>query len=599
MLLLGPLDMTFSTESVPLFASGPPWSIQLSASAVSVACDIVHGGGASTVHVCDVIVAGTTGAAIASRTRNVCSPGVRSAYAFGESHATNGAPSSEHSNVVPGSSAVKLNDASRDCVVGGRRVADRHGRRDVADRPSCARPATDRRCRPRPWRARGARARRRRGRCTPSATRRRVNAGRVVEAALERDAGLVGGELERRRRALGRVVRARRRSSCRAASRPSTRGAPAWRRGCPPRRSRAPRSACAPTPRPGTPAGSCRPRTRRRRALHSNVELGLARPTSTLAVEAERDGARDVVIVVSGAAVSTVQRVASPASRRRCRRRRSRGRAACARRAASPPKVTTWLSGDSHSANAAPSSEHSNVTPVSFDAKRERGAASSAVTPAGRRRSSSRAPASTVQSYSAGVSSATPCALTRAHRERVVAVRRGRVLACGDAQAANAPPSSAHSNVEPGLVGRERERRARARGLGLGPAVDRRLGPRHDASTRARRASASRCRRRRPRAPRTRGRRAPGRCTGPPSRTASNAAPSSEHSNVASGSSAREREVRESLPVTAGGPNVIVVSGRRVVGDRPRVRRRHRLDDRVGAVRPGPGTCAPRSGRPL
>ena len=46
-------------------------------------------------------------AASVARTRNVCEPTVRPLYVIRVMHCVNGAPSSEHSNVVPSSLATK------------------------------------------------------------------------------------------------------------------------------------------------------------------------------------------------------------------------------------------------------------------------------------------------------------------------------------------------------------------------------------------------------------------------------------------------------------------------------------------------------------
>ena len=54
-----------------------------------------------------------------ARTSKACSPTPSPATSAGTSHAANGAPSSEHSNVEPASSAAKANDAVRATVSAG------------------------------------------------------------------------------------------------------------------------------------------------------------------------------------------------------------------------------------------------------------------------------------------------------------------------------------------------------------------------------------------------------------------------------------------------------------------------------------------------
>jgi hypothetical protein len=69
----GPLDWTLRTESEPLFALEEPWSIQLSAFAVSVTGAAVQSG-RLTVHACVAGVASVLPATSVARTRSSCAP---------------------------------------------------------------------------------------------------------------------------------------------------------------------------------------------------------------------------------------------------------------------------------------------------------------------------------------------------------------------------------------------------------------------------------------------------------------------------------------------------------------------------------------------
>ena len=202
---------------------------------------------------------------------------------------------------------------------------------------------------------------------------------------------------------------------------------------------------------------------------------------------------------------------------------------------------------------------------------------------------------STCQSYSAGRVVRDAVRVDRADVQHVLAVRRGPCSSCGDEQATNGPPSSAHSNVEPAWSDENSNVALVFAVSDTGPrsiVVSGRATIAPLVPLRRRRRG---CPPRRPRAPRRvlAERKAGCSCTDSPH--GSNGAPSSEHSNVASCSLVASVKFAKSFPVTAGGPNVIVVVRRRVVGDRPRVGGRHRIDDRVDRCTPGPGTCAPRT----
>src|SRR5687768_11776478 len=93
--------MTLRIESVPLLVAGLPWSIQLSALALTVTAPAGQLG--STVHACVAGEPSTLPAASVARTLNSWLPSASAVYAFGEEQVANAAPSSEHSNVAPAS----------------------------------------------------------------------------------------------------------------------------------------------------------------------------------------------------------------------------------------------------------------------------------------------------------------------------------------------------------------------------------------------------------------------------------------------------------------------------------------------------------------
>ena len=123
----------------------------------------MHGGSASIVHVCVAIGGVEHRARRSARGRGTCARRRRAASTpWARRTARTAPPSSEHSNVVPGSSAVNAERSRRAASVVGAAAPCRSSRSPGCRRsPRCARPASGRR--PwRPWRARGSS-------CSPSA----------------------------------------------------------------------------------------------------------------------------------------------------------------------------------------------------------------------------------------------------------------------------------------------------------------------------------------------------------------------------------------------------------------------------------------------
>jgi hypothetical protein len=109
-------------ESVPLVLVGLFSSIQASEAARAVAA-WPQPWGALIDHVWVAVVASALPAASPARTLNWCAPAASPVYSRGELQEANAAPSSEHSNVEPGSFDEKLNDALvLDVVAGGAAV---------------------------------------------------------------------------------------------------------------------------------------------------------------------------------------------------------------------------------------------------------------------------------------------------------------------------------------------------------------------------------------------------------------------------------------------------------------------------------------------
>src|ERR687895_48747 len=116
-LFTGPFDMTLSTESLPLLSDVEAWSNQASATAVS-RCGSPQS--AATPSIVQVRLAGessTLPAMSVARTSRRCSPPARPNWWWGDAQAANGAPSSEHSKVDPGSLAENSNVADPSLVV--------------------------------------------------------------------------------------------------------------------------------------------------------------------------------------------------------------------------------------------------------------------------------------------------------------------------------------------------------------------------------------------------------------------------------------------------------------------------------------------------
>ena len=149
--------------------------------------------------------------------------------------------------------------------------------------------------------------------------------------------------------------------------------------------------------------------------LHSNSSCACA---ATLSVPSKVNVIDPLtsVIDVSGALVSTIQvRLAGSGSMLPVLST-ARIRAVCSP-AASGPNTTTWLSGGSHSANGAPSSEHSKVTSVSL-AESSNDALVSEVTAGGPETIVVSGSRSTSQPNSSGESSTMPCALRARTKNR-------------------------------------------------------------------------------------------------------------------------------------------------------------------------------------
>ncbi len=102
-LFTGPLDMTLSTESLPLLSDVEAWSNQASATAVRVRGWPQSAATPSIVHVRTAGESSTLPAMSVARTSKRCSPLPRPSRWWGEPQAANGAPSSEQANVDPGS----------------------------------------------------------------------------------------------------------------------------------------------------------------------------------------------------------------------------------------------------------------------------------------------------------------------------------------------------------------------------------------------------------------------------------------------------------------------------------------------------------------
>ena len=129
--------------------------------------------------------------------------------------------------------------------------------------------------------------------------------GGAVERALERRAGLGGGEGERRAGAVDRAARAGgdRRVRCDGVDRPRARRRRA-RRCCRRRRWRGPGRCASPARGRCSPPGTCR--TRRRRASTGTSTPASVEPNVNVALVLLTEPVGPAVIVVSGATVSTV-----------------------------------------------------------------------------------------------------------------------------------------------------------------------------------------------------------------------------------------------------------------------------------------------------
>ena len=240
------------------------------------------------------------------------------------------------------------------------------------------------------------------------------------------------------------------------------------------------RSSCDPTARPVYCLGELQALKAAPSSEHSNVEPASSELKPKLAVVLELAAPGFAPIVVCGALTSYSQVWLAGVASTLPAPSIARTDSVC-----SPDSRPSGRNGVSHSAYAAPSSEHSNVTSASLEPNVK---VASRVGPDWAGPVTivvSGADTSTVQSHSAGVSSSTPSAFL-ARTKSVWSPSAGTVTSCGETQATNGPASSAHSKLEPGWS-EENAKAAVARGgVGLRTAVDRRLRRRHDAPVAAR-----------------------------------------------------------------------------------------------------------------
>ena len=116
-LFTGPLDMTLSTESLPLLSDVDAWSNQASATAVRLRGEPQSAATPSIVQVRFAGESSTLPAVSVARTSKRCSPEPRPSTCCGDVQAANAAPSSEHANVDPGSFEENSNVAEPTLVV--------------------------------------------------------------------------------------------------------------------------------------------------------------------------------------------------------------------------------------------------------------------------------------------------------------------------------------------------------------------------------------------------------------------------------------------------------------------------------------------------
>ena len=114
--LLEDLPSTLRFESVPKLLPEALWSTHESRSAAAVTVEQAG----VIVQACDAGEPSTLPASSTARTRNSCAPSASPEYVFGDAQAAHAPASSEHSNVEPASSALKVNVALvADVLAGG------------------------------------------------------------------------------------------------------------------------------------------------------------------------------------------------------------------------------------------------------------------------------------------------------------------------------------------------------------------------------------------------------------------------------------------------------------------------------------------------
>ncbi len=268
--------------------------------------------------------------------------------------------------------------------------------------------------------------------------------GAAVDAALERRAGRVGRELERRRGIGGGAARPRRDGRVGRLGVDGERRAAGVGSALPAASTARASNVCAPSASWGIAVGDWQGLNGPPSTRHSKVA-----PSSS--VPRPNDGARSLVvgggperIVVSGASVSTVKvRVAGVGSALPA------GSIARTSKVCSPSARSPAGCGDWHAANAPPSTRHSNVVPGLSPVNSNSGVASP-VGPDG--------PAvmlvcggsvSTVKVREAGEGSVLPAGST-ARTSSVWRPSSSRPVVNGEVQDAKAPSSTRHSKPEPG-----------------------------------------------------------------------------------------------------------------------------------------------------
>ena len=202
---------------------------------------------------------------------------------------------------------------------------------------------------------------------------------------------------------------------------------------------------CAPSARAGVVYGEEQETIAAASTWHSNVanSPGTAKPK--VGVESFPGDGGTALIVVSGAEVSTVKALEAGVASTLPASSVARTWNVCA-----PPASAGEVIGEAQGANAPPSMLHWNVE-VSFAEKRNSGVESFVCAGGPRSIVVCGAAVSTVSARLAGVGSALP-ASSLARTWNVCAPSSSTAVVCGDAQAVNAPASTAHSKVAPGSL---------------------------------------------------------------------------------------------------------------------------------------------------